>query len=240
MTTRKKIFRKKKKPSWKRWILVRFFWFLAFCILFTSGQVLFLAVIDPPFTVSTAWDYTRACFSRKPFRPPSYEWRDIEELSPHLQRAVLASEDQRFKDHRGFDYTELAIAIKGIVLENRVRGASTITMQTARSVYLVPSRSLVRKAAEAWYTLLIELFWSKHRILEVYLNTVDWGSGIMGAEAAAKRYFNQRARDLSPEQAALMAAILPSPHRWSVRRPDDNVRARQQRILRDMPSMPHF
>ncbi len=119
-----------------------------------------------------------------------------------------------------------------------IRGASTITMQTARTVFLWPERSWLRKAVEAYYTLLIELMWSKERILEIYLNTVDWGEEIMGAEAASQGYFLVPASRITRSQAALLAAILPSPHKWSPTRPNAQVLRRQERILKDMENMP--
>ena len=165
-------------------------------------------------------------------------WRGLDEISPHMRRAVLAGEDQRFLLHHGFDLTEMGQAIRGLVSGKGVRGASTITMQVARTVFLWPQRTWTRKALEAYYTLLIELFWSKKRILEVYLNTVDWGSRITGIEEASSKYFHVSPMDISRSQAALLAAILPSPHRWSPTKPGPQVLRRQKRILRDMAGMP--
>jgi monofunctional biosynthetic peptidoglycan transglycosylase len=129
-------------------------------------------------------------------------------------------------------------AIKDIALRKGYRGASTITMQVARTVFLWPERSWLRKSAEAYYTLFIEILWSKERILEVYLNTVDWGPGLNGAEAASRKYFSRPALHISASQAALLAAILPSPHRWSPTKPNARVLQRQKRILKDMKKMP--
>ncbi|MGE5841599.1 MAG: biosynthetic peptidoglycan transglycosylase, partial [Deltaproteobacteria bacterium] len=114
----------------------------------------------------------------------------------------------------------------------------TITMQAARTVFLWPGRSPARKALEAYYTVLIEVLWSKKRILEIYLNTVDWGENTVGAEMASKRYFQSSSSALTAEQAALLAAILPSPHHWSPERPTEYVKERQRRILEDMKKMP--
>jgi len=162
----------------------------------------------------------------------------LNEISPHLRKAVLAAEDQRFNFHNGFDFVEINQAIRDILEEGRVRGASTITMQVARTVFLWPERSWSRKLAEAYYTVLIELCWSKRRILEVYLNTVDWGIGIMGAEAASRKYFHTDAGSITALQAALLASILPSPHRWSPTKPTKQVWERQRRIMKDMGKMP--
>jgi monofunctional biosynthetic peptidoglycan transglycosylase len=149
-------------------------------------------------------------------------------------KAVLAAEDQRFLIHHGFDFVEMRKALGDILSARRTRGASTISMQVSRTVFLWPERSLTRKVAEAYYTILIEMLWSKRRILEVYLNTVDWGTGIIGVEAAARSYFQTGAHRITPSQGALLAAVLPSPHRWSPNRPSRYVRARKKRIMRDM------
>ncbi len=165
-------------------------------------------------------------------------WRPLMEISPHLKQAVLAAEDQRFLDHWGFDFVELGKAIEDALHDKGVRGASTISMQAARTVFLWPDRTLVRKALEAYYTVLIELFWDKRRILEVYVNTVDWGPGIRGAEAACRSYFAVGCDAVSRSQAAALAAILPNPHRWSPVEPGRQVLRRKQRILRAMDMMP--
>ncbi len=201
-------------------------------------QVMALRFMDPPATMTMAWESLRHRMEKKPHRSALYLWRDLDEISPHLQRAVMAAEDQRFLFHHGFDFTEIRQVAKDVVSKRKIRGASTITMQAARSVFLVPSRSVGRKIVEAYYTVLMECCWDKPRILEIYLNTVDWGAGIVGAEAAANRYFSCSAGDLTPAQAALMTAILPSPHKWSVKRPTPYIKARQRRIMRHMKAMP--
>ena len=165
-------------------------------------------------------------------------WRPLNEISPHLRKAILAGEDQRFLSHHGFDFTEMNLAIQDMFFKREIRGASTITMQTARTVFLWPNRDLFRKMAEAYYTLLIELFWSKERILEIYLNTVDWGQDLMGVETASIKYFHIPASSISRYQAALLVAVLPSPHKWSPIRPNTQVLARHKKILKDMKKMP--
>jgi monofunctional biosynthetic peptidoglycan transglycosylase len=165
-------------------------------------------------------------------------WRPLKEISPHIRRAVLAGEDQRFLSHHGFDFTEMNQAVKDMVLKKGYRGASTITMQSARTVFLWQGRTFFRKMAEAYYTVLIEIFWGKERILEIYLNTVDWGKDILGVEAAANRYFHRSASNISASQAALLAAILPNPHNWSPIHPNPVVLTRKKRILKEMKSMP--
>lgn len=203
-------------------------------IVFTFLQVLALKFIDPPTTPNVAWEWAESIIKHQPEKKPKYEFVPIEQISPHLRRAVITAEDQRFLLHNGFDFKEIKRAVTDYWDTGRVRGASTISMQTARSVFLLSSKSGFRKIAEAYYTFLIELLWSKERILEMYLNTVDWGTGITGAQAAAQTYFSRSADQLNPAQAALMAAVLPNPHKWSAKKPSLYVRMRQARILKDM------
>lgn len=212
-------------------------WTLFILWLLTVLQVFSLRLINPPFTVVTAWNWIRHSEGARHNQLES-AWQPLKKISPHLRKAVLAGEDQRFLSHHGFDFKELNQAIKDMALKKGARGASTITMQVARTVFLWPNRSWARKAAEAYYTVLIEIFWSKERILEIYLNTVDWGSGLMGAEAASKKYFSRTSARLSRPQAALLAAILPNPSKWSPTNPSAYVSMRQKTILRDMKIMP--
>jgi len=209
-----------------------------FLILATFVQVAVLRYINPPFTLTVVWDTVVHYIKSQPYKRPVFIWRPMEDISPHLQRAVMAGEDQRFLNHHGFDMIELQEAAKDILQGHRFRGASTISMQTSRTVFLLPARSIFRKVLEAYYTVLIELIWNKRRILEIYLNTVDWGPGLMGAEAVSQAYFKKHAADISPRQAALLVAILPGPHRLSPVKPDRYVRTRAKRILADMNRMP--
>lgn len=137
------------------------------------------------------------------------QWVGLDRISPHLPRAVITSEDQRFCAHRGVDFVELG----GVLADQDGpgRGASTITMQVAKNAYLWPGRSYLRKALELPLALIIDLAWGKRRVMEVYLNLAEWGDGIFGAEAAARHYFDKAARDLSPAEAARLAAVLPNP-----------------------------
>nr|WP_319493973.1 monofunctional biosynthetic peptidoglycan transglycosylase [uncultured Desulfobacter sp.] len=201
-------------------------------------QVLIFRYVNPPFTVNMIYEQAIAAHNKMPFKPRSFEWKNLAQISVYLQQAVLASEDQRFMDHHGFDFWEIKLALKEIMTRKGFRGASTISMQTARSLFLPSSRTFARKVAEAWYTILIELVWDKRRILEMYLNTVDWGRANVGAQAAARAYFSCDAKDLTARQAALLTAILPSPHKWSAVSPGPHVRQRQARILEQMKNMP--
>jgi monofunctional biosynthetic peptidoglycan transglycosylase len=159
-----------------------------------------------------------------------YRWTPLARVSPDLVRAVIAAEDSRFVHHHGFDWTEVHAALRAHRRGHRLRGASTITMQCARSVFLLPNRSVVRKLAEAYLTVLLEGLWPKRRILEVYLNVVEWGDGVYGCEAAARRTFGTTCADLDARHAALLAAILPNPRRWSASRPGPYVRRRAATI----------
>jgi monofunctional biosynthetic peptidoglycan transglycosylase len=206
--------------------------------LATALHVLVLKFVNPPFTTGMACKWLAARFTGDEYQKPRHHWRSLSEMSSHLVRAVQAGEDQRFLTHHGFDLIELNQAVKDFFAAGRIRGASTITMQAARSVFLWKDRSWIRKLLEAYYTVLIESFWSKRRILEIYLNTVDWGTDIVGAEAASRAYFHTSASRLTASQAAFLAAVLPSPHHWSPADPSAYVRERQQKIMDDMKKMP--
>jgi monofunctional biosynthetic peptidoglycan transglycosylase len=162
------------------------------------------------------------------------EWRDFDELSNNLKKAALAGEDAAFMEHRGFDFKAIQKAYEKNQKGRKVRGGSTITQQTAKNVFLWPGRSWVRKGFEAYFTVLIELLWSKERILEVYLNVIEMGDGIYGAEAATQAYYGKSAGSLSKGQAALLVAVLPNPRKWSPAQPNRLVYYRQALILRNM------
>lgn len=166
-----------------------------------------------------------------------YSWTPISNISPHLGKAVLAAEDQRFLEHDGFDWEAIRAAAswnKQHTKTGRLRGASTLSQQTAKNLFLWSGRSWLRKALEAGFTVLLELCWSKHRILEVYLNIVEFGDGIYGAEAAAQHFFGKHALQLTAQECALLAAVLPNPRVYQVSRPSVYTRSRQAWILRNM------
>lgn len=166
-----------------------------------------------------------------------HAWRPLEEISPSMGVAVIAAEDQLFADHFGFDWNAIEKAVAHNERSRRKRGASTLTQQTAKNLFLWSSRSWIRKGFEAWFTLALETGWSKRRILEVYLNIVEFGDGIYGVEAAAQVYFHKPAKRLTPSEAALLAAVLPNPHRFKVAAPSEHVRSRQAWILRQMEQL---
>ncbi len=158
-------------------------------------------------------------------------WRPLSEISPDLARSVIAAEDSGFCGHHGFDFAAMrAAAAHNRQDSRRVRGGSTISQQTAKNVFLWPQRSYLRKGLEAYFTVLIEALWGKRRILEIYLNVVEWGPGVYGAQAASQRYFGHDADQLSALEAARLAAILPDPLKWKAVRPGAYVARRSRRI----------
>ena len=170
-----------------------------------------------------------------------HHWVSLDKMSPHMPVAVMASEDQRFLLHHGFDYDAIQKAAKRNLKGGKNKlGGSTITQQTAKNVFLWPGRSWVRKGLEAYFTALIELFWSKQRIMEVYLNSIEMGDGIYGLDAVAEYHFGTSADRLSRSDCALVAATLPNPRRFSSREPSAYMRQRQRRIEHEMKFIPTF
>ncbi|SDW18890.1 monofunctional biosynthetic peptidoglycan transglycosylase [Aequorivita viscosa] len=163
-----------------------------------------------------------------------HDWIPIEEISQNLQLAVICSEDQSFLSHNGFDRKAIEKALESNQKGKKLRGGSTISQQTAKNVFLWPQRTWLRKGLEAYFTLLIETLWSKERILEVYLNSIEMGNGVFGAEAASQYWFKKPARNLSSQNAAAIAAILPSPQRYSANPPGPYVARRTQWIMKQM------
>ena len=160
-----------------------------------------------------------------------HRWKPIRKISPALTRAVIAAEDSQFCQHHGFDFNAMQKAMANNEKRpSRIRGGSTISQQTAKNVFLWPDRSYVRKGLEAYFTVLIEVIWGKRRIMEVYLNSVEWGPGVYGAEAASKKWFGVSADKLSASQASRLAAILPSPLKWKAADSGPYVRRRSSRI----------
>jgi monofunctional biosynthetic peptidoglycan transglycosylase len=172
----------------------------------------------------------------------SHHWVPLEKISPNLPRAVIASEDANFLKHHGFDYKAIEHAANRNREhpEKRKLGASTISQQTAKNVFLWPGRSWVRKGFEVYFTFMIELMWSKQRIMEVYLNSIEMGDGIYGADAVAEEHFNTTAQNLSKAQCALIAATLPNPRKFSSLHPSAYMLKRQARILREMRYVPEL
>ena len=200
------------------------------CLLFvalSAGAVLALRWVDPPVT------------SVMLLQPGSvgelyYAWADREAISWDAARAVVASEDQRFAEHHGIDFVSLDRALEAYADGDGLRGASTITQQVAKNLFLWQGRSFVRKALEAYFALLLELCLTKERILELYLNVAELGPQVFGVEAAANKYFGSSASALDLEQAALLAAVLPNPQRLLAAQPSEYVRERQAQIVSEV------
>lgn len=164
----------------------------------------------------------------------NYDWRDWERISPYAGIAVVAAEDQLFARHFGFDFRAIAKAVQHNQGGRRLRGASTISQQTAKNLFLYSQRNYLRKGLESYFTVLIELLWPKRRILEMYLNIAQFGEGIYGVEAASNKFFHKPARRLEPREAALLAAVLPNPIKLRIDRPSPYVEKRRDWILRQM------
>ncbi|OAQ40573.1 monofunctional biosynthetic peptidoglycan transglycosylase [Pedobacter psychrophilus] len=165
------------------------------------------------------------------------EWKNFDELSMNLKKAAIAGEDATFMSHHGFDFKAIEKAYSKNQKGNKVRGGSTISQQTAKNVFLWPGRSYIRKCFEAYFTFLMETLWSKKRILEVYLNVIEMGDGIYGAETASQTYFNKSANKLTKSQAALIVAVLPNPLKWSPSQPTDYIYHKQYLILRNIKNL---
>jgi monofunctional biosynthetic peptidoglycan transglycosylase len=207
---------------------------LAVFLVGSVASVALLRVLDPPLTPLMMLRLADGLVHGR-WVGVDYHWVDLEQVSPSLLAAVLASEDARFFRHHGVDFTELerARAYNERQHGRRLRGASTITMQCARSTFLWTGRTWIRKGLELYFTGLMELLWSKRRILETYVNVVEWGDGVYGVEAAARNAFGVSAAKLTPQQSALLVAVLPSPLRRDAARPTRGVKARAARIAAD-------
>lgn len=198
----------------------------------TIGLVLIFKFINPPITLFMIIKYFEgeASVIQK-------DWVPIEEISLEIPLAVIAAEDQKFMTHNGFDLEAIEKAIKNNSKGKRIKGGSTISQQTAKNVFLVPNRSWVRKGLETYFTFLIELFWSKSRIMEVYLNVIEQGDGIYGVQASSIIYFNRDAKKVNRSQAALMAVVLPNPVKYKIKNPSGYIRGRQSWTIRQMGNL---
>ncbi len=196
--------------------------------------VLGMRWIDPPTSAFMMRDAQQArAEGRRSYRLRHY-WVDWEHIAPSAKVAVVAAEDQRFLLHDGFDLDSIADAVYQRVKGRGQRGASTLSQQVAKNLFLWSGKSFVRKGLEAWFTLWIELFWPKERVLEIYLNVAQFGEGIYGIEAASVEYFCKSADELSQRESATLAAVLPNPVRYRVDRPSEYVTARSRWILAQM------
>ena len=201
----------------------------------TVATVVALRWIDPPITTFMAADRIRHLLDDEyVFR---HEWRDWSRISRQAALAAVAAEDQKFPRHRGFDFKQIDKALADAERGRRVRGASTISQQVAKNLFLWRGQSWFRKGLEAGITVLIELCWSKQRILEVYLNVAEFGRGTYGVQAASRRFFRKDAGRLNRNEAALLAAVLPAPTRFKVQAPSPYVKRRQAWIMRQMAAL---
>ena len=224
---------KSKKNSFIKKAL-RFLWkiFLWFNILSIAIVVIY-KFIPVPFTPLMAIRYIEQS-KNKEKTTYSHQWVAIENISPHLQKAVIASEDALFLEHYGFDIKSMKKAYDGNKKGKRIKGGSTISQQTAKNVFLWPGRSYIRKIFEAYYTLLIEIIWGKERILEVYLNSIEMGNGTYGAQAASQKWYKKQANNLSVKEAAGIAAILPNPRKYNPVNSSGYINRRKSKIARHL------
>ncbi|KAA1277946.1 monofunctional biosynthetic peptidoglycan transglycosylase [Citrobacter pasteurii] len=203
--------------------------------VFWGGGIALFSVMPVPFSAVMIERQLGAWLSGDFGYVAHSDWVSMDEISPWMGLAVIAAEDQKFPDHWGFDVSAIEKALAHNERnENRIRGASTLSQQTAKNLFLWDGRSWVRKGLEAGLTLGIETVWSKKRILTVYLNIAEFGDGVFGVEAASQRYFHKPASRLSPSEAALLAAVLPNPLRFKASAPSGYVRSRQAWIMRQM------
>ncbi len=212
-------------------------WFLlivGICIVGSVLCVLSLRFINPPFSAYMAEMQIGAWIDRDATYVSHHQWVALSQISPNLALAVVASEDQKFPEHWGFDVEAIEKAYALNQHSHKLRGASTISQQVAKNMFLWSGRSYFRKGLEAYFTLLIEALWPKRRILEMYLNIAEFGYGTYGAEAAAQRFFHRSAAKLTREDAAILAAVLPNPRRYLAGAPSAFIQGRRDTILRQM------
>ncbi|WP_339888842.1 monofunctional biosynthetic peptidoglycan transglycosylase [uncultured Flavobacterium sp.] len=214
------MFKKIKRIIWKT-----FLWFNIISLFL----VLLFKFVPVPFTPLMAIRAIEQKMEGKEMRS-SHDWVPIEEISPNLQKAVIASEDGNFLTHSGFDFTAIEKAMDNNEKGKKIKGGSTISQQTAKNVFLWQGRSYLRKGLEAYYTVLIELFWSKERIMEVYLNSIEMGDGVYGAQAASKHWYHKEAKNLSRIEAAGIAVILPNPRKFKPVNSSNYINRRKAKI----------
>lgn len=222
----------KRRRWWRRllWLPV---WFVGFTVL----QVLVLRFVDPPFSMMMAERQLEAFFGGEDDFAMYYDWRDADQVSKQLPLALVAAEDQHFPTHNGFDFAAIEKARTNNAKGRKVRGGSTISQQLAKNLFLWRGRSWVRKGLEAWYTVLIEALWPKARIMEVYVNVIEYGDGVYGAQAASRTFFGKDASRLGPAEAARLAAVLPNPRKYNAAKPGPYVQRRTRAIQRQMRAL---
>jgi monofunctional glycosyltransferase len=217
----------------RKWLGILLFSLLAYSL----SSCLLLRWLAPPTSTFMLYRHYQDLIEEGAFKSINYQWVSAKNISPHAGEAVVASEDQRFFQHSGFDFDSIQASIGDYQDGGRLRGASTISQQVAKNVFLTPSKSFIRKGVEVWFTLLIEIFWSKQRILEIYLNIAEFGDHLFGIEAASRHYFGIPAKNLSRSQAALLAGTLPNPILLKAARPSAYLLRRQRWILKQMHNL---
>lgn len=226
-----------KHKSWAGGLVRAALWIAAGWVTATVGAVILLRWVDPPMSAFMAETTVAAWLARDRTYDLRHRWVGLTQISPNLPLAVVASEDQKFPDHWGFDVEAIEKAYELNQHSHRVRGASTISQQVAKNLFLWSGRSYFRKGLEAYFTVLIEACWPKRRILEIYLNVAEFGYGTYGAEAAAQRFFHKSAAHMTRSDAALLAAVLPNPQRYLVAAPSRFVQQRRAWILEQMQAL---
>jgi len=220
--------------SWPARILFFLGWAVAGAVALSLAMVLCFRWLPPPTSAFMVERHLAQLFDSGSGRRISYQWVDWPAISPHLPLAVVAAEDQKFLRHSGFDFDSIGKALEKSQKGGRLRGASTITQQVAKNLFLWPGRSYVRKGLEAYFTVLLEMLWPKKRILEVYVNVAEFGEGIYGVQAAAERVFRKKPSELTKWDAALLAAVLPNPKVLRAARPSAYVLERRRWIAGQM------
>ncbi len=232
----RKRFSKKKKGLIRRLISGLFKLMLALVI--TSLMLIAgLRWINPPTSMMMTLERVKARMDQRDGFHIDYQWVDYEHIAPTLPMAIIASEDQKFPDHNGFDLEAITDAVETRLNGGRLRGASTITQQVAKNLFLWPGKSMLRKGIEAYFTTVIELLWDKNRILEIYMNIAEFGEGVFGVEAASRRYFGKPAKRIHMWEAARMAAVLPDPKSMDPGHPSAYVYKRAGWIQRQVDRM---
>lgn len=206
-------------------------------VVITVVLVFMLRWFDPPTSSFMIRDRLSAWIDGDKNYHFEHQWVDFSRISKPMKLAVITSEDQKFPDHYGFDFESMERAWDHNQHGRKVKGASTISQQVAKNLYLWPGRSMFRKGIEAWFTLLLETFCSKQRILEIYLNSAEFGKGVFGVESAAQRFFHKPAARLNSSEAALLAAVLPAPKRLQAGKPSAYLRSRQAWIESQMSAV---
>jgi monofunctional biosynthetic peptidoglycan transglycosylase len=228
--------KKANSQSWYKRIKNIFFKVMLWFFTISVFWVLLYKFVNPPITFLMLQRGIERKVDGKDWKIDK-QWRDFDELSLNLKKAAIAGEDARFLSHYGFDLKAILKAYEKNQNGKRIRGGSTISQQTAKNVFLWGGRSYLRKGFEAYFTFLIEIFWSKQRILEVYLNVIEMGDGIYGAEAACKTYYGKTSESLSKSKAALLIAVLPNPRKWTPAKPTSYIYYKESLILRNMRNL---